>query len=118
MRVPLLDRAIRRRRDALGASHHQRATVAARRQRREARRGRRLLAPIALARQVVFSRPLWRIGRAPVAPGVSIAPAVDVTLELPAGGSSTRHAIPGAARLTDDMPAPELRRRVWSLSAP
>ncbi|HEX8731059.1 MAG TPA: MATE family efflux transporter, partial [Ktedonobacterales bacterium] len=116
--VPFLARAARRRRDNPAVSHHQRAIASARRVRRQTRHNRQLLAPIALVRQAVFSRPLWRIGRAPVAPSVSIAPAVDVTLELPAGGSSARHAIPGASRLTDDMPAPELRRRVWALSAP
>ncbi len=79
-------------------------------------------------RQLAQTRPIWRVGRVPVAPAVSIAPAADVALELSAGGSSSRLAIPtrsgvhpkvGYAReLRDTMPAAELRRRVWALSAP
>lgn len=79
-------------------------------------------------RRFVRTQPIWRIGRAPVAPAVSIAPAADVMLELPAGGSSSRLAIPArsgahqkieeARGLRDTMPDAELRRRVWALSAP
>ncbi|HEX8995728.1 MAG TPA: MATE family efflux transporter [Ktedonobacterales bacterium] len=85
------------------------------------------LAPVQAMRRVVLSAPLWRIGRAPVAPGVSTAPAADVVLELPSGGSSSRHALPDASgvrrmeaapSLSEDMSAPDLRRKVWSLSAP
>lgn len=113
------------------ASEHQTRAAKVRRQRRQRRLTRRLgvLSPIAAMRQVVLSRPLarplWRIGRAPVATGVSVAPGEDVVLELPSGASSTRHAIPAGARsgvkslgLSEDMPAKALQRRVLSLSAP
>lgn len=128
--VPLLSRApFASRPTDPDASDHKRSLAAARAQRRSRRltRHMRQLSPLSAVRQAVLSRPLWRIGRAPVAPGVSIAPAADVVLELPAGGSSARHAIPDASgirrkdqslALNDDMPAPELQRRVWSLSAP
>ena len=88
----------------------------------------RLISPVRAMRQLAQTRPIWRVGRVPVAPAVSIAPAADVALELSAGGSSSRLAIPtrsgvhpkvGYAReLRDTMPAAELRRRVWALSAP
>ncbi len=107
------------------ASDHRRRLGRMRALRRQRRLSSHLrqLAPIAVMRQVVLSRPIWRIGRGPVATGVSIAASDDAVLELPAGASSTRHAIParGGAKpleLSDDMPAPVLQRRVWSLSAP
>ncbi|HEU0026285.1 MAG TPA: MATE family efflux transporter [Ktedonobacterales bacterium] len=88
----------------------------------------RLVSPVRAMRQLAWPPPIWRIGRAPVAPAVSIAPAADVALELPAGGSSARLPIPGRsgvshqvarpAGLRDDMPDAELRRRIWALSAP
>jgi multidrug resistance protein, MATE family len=123
-RIPFLPR----RADPDASDHRHRVDAAqgkARRQRRQRRltQHARLRSPISAMRQVVFSRPIWRIGRAPVAPGVSTAPAVDVVLELPPGGSSSRHAIPTpgggqAVALRDDLPASDLRRRVWSLSTP
>ena len=115
--------------DASDARHPRENLSQARRLRRQRRLARHQSqrSPIhamgAAMRETVFSRPIWRIGRAPVAPGSSTAPAADVVLELPAGGSSARHALPasaggGALGLSDEMPAPALRRRVWALSAP
>jgi MATE family multidrug resistance protein len=88
----------------------------------------RLVSPVRAMRQLARTQPIWRIGRAPVAPAVSIAPAADVTLELPARGSSSRLVIParsgvhqkqeGVHGLREAMPDAELRRRVWALSTP
>lgn len=131
--VPLVSRASfgssRRRRTEADASDYHRSFSAARALRRQRRHAwqPRLISPIMAMRRMALPLPLWRIGRAPVAPGVSIAPAADVVLELPADISSARLAIPNASgvrrvepplRLSDDLPAPALRRRVWSLSAP
>lgn len=128
--VPLLSRTRAfTRRTAPDASSHRHKLDAARslRRRRRLTQHVRMFSPIAVVRQAALSRPFWRIGRAPVAPAVSIAPAADVVLELPAGASSARHAVPGASssrhaqrpfRLSEDMSGPELNRRVWLLSAP
>lgn len=131
--VPLLTRPARGHRrpgpDVSDYRHSLGSMAKARKLRRQRRFTRHLrqLTPLVMMRQTVrdmaLALPIWRIGRAPVAPGSSTAPAADVVLELPANASSTRHAIPkpGAAtapELSDDMPAPALRRRVWSLSAP
>ncbi|HEY7974928.1 MAG TPA: MATE family efflux transporter, partial [Ktedonobacterales bacterium] len=123
-RIPFLPRHS----DPDASGHRRRpgdAPGKARRLRRQRRLTQRLrqLSPFSVIRKVVFSRPIWRIGRAPVAPGVSSASADDVVLELTSGGSSSRHALLAPDRtmevaLRDDMPAPALRRRVWSLSTP
>ncbi|HEX9038826.1 MAG TPA: MATE family efflux transporter [Ktedonobacterales bacterium] len=90
------------------------------------------MSPVRAMRRLAGVQPVWRIGRAPIAPAVSIAPAADVTLELPARGSAARIPVParsgvhsrgeyptaGALDLRDDLPAADLRRRVWALSAP
>jgi multidrug resistance protein, MATE family len=95
-------------------------------------RGRaRPISPVRAIRRLAQAQPIWRIGRAPVAPAVSIAPAADVRLELPASSSAARlpaltrgvhshsdRAGASAAELRDDLPAADLRRRVWALSAP
>ncbi|HET9111728.1 MAG TPA: hypothetical protein VFN78_12945, partial [Ktedonobacterales bacterium] len=122
--VPLLTRPNRGHRhpspDVSDYRHSLGSMAKARKLRRQRRLTRHLqqLTPLVMMRQTVRDMaqalPLWRIGRAPVAPGSSVAPAADVVLELPSGASSTRHAIPkpGAAalpELSDDMPAPALR---------
>ncbi|MGH2500885.1 MAG: MATE family efflux transporter, partial [Ktedonobacterales bacterium] len=93
----------------------------------------RMLSPVRAMRRLAGAQPVWRIGRAPLAPAVAIAPAVDVTLELPTPSSSAARlpvparggvhqrgdgALPSQSGLHDDLPAADLRRRVWALSAP